>query len=277
MVRPPNEDPDAAIPDTEWFYQEDGQVFGPVSTRGLLQRLYEGTLSADTPVALEDEAFQSIRDIGAFRSHLPKVAEFRAQRARAAAEAAAAARRRMARRAGWIVVGLVVVGLGSAGVAALVRHRRAVQAEAARKAREAALQAELDALMASVTIEPPLEALIDEKKSTRSSRRRKKSRRGRKGRVLSRREIMRGVRQVFGEFKHCIVQQIQRAPDSVRSPVVLTFTIANNGRARDVSFTDRFLRRSPMKGCFQASLEKTQWRTFRGEVRNVEYPISVRR
>ena len=267
--------------ETEWLYEQDGQVFGPISTQVLLEQLYDGTLTPDTPVAVEDGEFRAIRRIGAFRSHLPRIAAHQAEQARAKTEAQARTRRLMIRRLGWGVVGLATVALGSAGVMTAVRYQRQLEAEAARKAQEAALQAELDALMASVTIEPPLASLVrDTALSRRPDRRRRRRRTSSAQRgtgALTRKEIVGGLRQAFGGFKRCIVEQIQRDKSSVGPQIVLTFSIGNEGRAKNIGLADRFLRRSPMLGCFQRRMGKLHWRRFKGEVRNIEYPISVRR
>ncbi len=261
--------------DTEWMFEEDGQVFGPISTRTLLERLYDGSLTTDTRVALEGEDFRALAQIGAFQVHLPKIVAARAEREHARALRRAAARQRWIRGVGWLTAGLLVAGAVSFGVMTFVRHRRQVQAEAERLAKETALQKELETLMASVTIEPPLEALVDGDSGRRRRKGRRSARRARG--TLTRKEVLRGVHGVFGALKRCIVAQIQRAPESVGAQIMLTFSIGNDGRAKNVAFEDRFLRRSPMKTCFEQGMRRIEWRTFRGEVRNVQYPISVRR
>ncbi len=276
----------AAVLDTEWLYEEDEQVFGPISTRVLLGRLYDGTLSVDTPVALEGGTFTPIREIAAFASHRQQVATHRARQAEAAAAELEARRRRVRRRLGWVALGGFVLSLGSVAMVLGVRRFQAAQAEAIRKAKEQAMLAELDDLMARVTIEPPLEALVGGQDESDPSPRRRQARRSRRrrpalpdrvDRPLSRREVLRGVRPAFGGFKRCIVAQIQRDRGSVGSEIVLLFSIGNDGRARDISVRDRFLRESPLRTCLARRMENLKWRSFTGEVRNVEYPISIRR
>ena len=242
---------------TEWLYQEEGQVFGPITTEALIERLYEGSLTPDTAVALEAGEFTRIRDIEAFRPHLSRAAERQAAQAQQRAEAIAARKRQLVRVTMWIAAGLVLVGIGSAAVVRTVRWRREAQQTAAHAAKSAALQTELDRLMASVTIEPPLEALAGDVprrrggRSSRSARGRRTSNLTDASGELTRQEVMRGVRRAFRGFKRCIVEQIQRANGSVGSQIVLTFTIGNDGRASGVTFQDRFLRRSPMLHCFR--------------------------
>ena len=58
---------------------------------------------------------------------------------------------------------------------------------------------------------------------------------------------MAGVAEVFTGFKRCIVEQMQREPDTVPETIILTFAINNEGKAQDVSLGDRILRKSPMR------------------------------
>jgi hypothetical protein len=94
---------------------------------------------------------------------------------------------------------------------------------------------------------------------------------------LSDQEVHRGLRRAFPGLERCVKAQIRRAPDTVPARIVLRFAIDNAGRAKDVDLEDRFLRRSPMKPCFEARLSRVRWRPYRGEVRNVEYQMTVRR
>lgn len=275
--------------DSDWMYQLEDQVFGPVKPRELLQMLYEGEITPDTLVALSDGEFQALRRIGVFRAHLPKV---EAHKKKVAAEAAAAkleARRRLLKRLLWVGLAVVVLVLASAGAVYGVHRWRVAQAEQEKEEKEAALRKELDDIYARVTISPPLMPVAVEPKAPPPGKkgRRGRRRRGKRGHakaaapvatgVLQKREIMQGVATVFGRFKRCIVQQIQRDPESVPERVMLEFSVGNNGRAKQVKLGDRFLRRSPMQGCMEAALRKVKWRAYTGEVQNIEYPITVGR
>ena len=181
-----------------------------------------------------------------------------------------------------MVAGLILVG-GSWGLVQYVRGAREAAALKEKEDKEAALKKELEELYASVTIEPPLMPLVKEEPQ---KKRKKKARKGKRRRAvatiggtgeLKREEIMAGVAGVFGGFKRCIVKQMQRDPESVPEQIVLTFVVGNNGKARNVSLTDRILRRSPLKDCLAGRLAQAKWRAFKGEVQNVEYPITIGR
>ena len=271
--------------DSEWLYQVHGQVFGPVRPKELLEMLYRGEITPDTAIAPEDGDFLPLRRIGVFRSHLPKVEAHRRELEVARARDQAEARRRFKRRVGWASLALVVAVAGSGGIAFWVRSSRQEAAEAEKAAKEAKLKDELEALLASVSIEPPLLSVVDDEPEGPTGG--KRARRPRKTAVarfsggsaakgeISKAEIMQGMAQAFPGFKHCIVQQMQRDRDSVPEQLVLTFSVNNQGKAQNFSLTDRFLRKSPLKDCLGGQVARVSWRTFTGEVQNIEYPITI--
>lgn len=272
--------------ESNWLYQVDGHVFGPVKPKEILQMLYDGELTADSPIAVEDEEFSPLRRFGVFRAHLPKVQAHQQELENQKKKERAETKRRVMRRIGMVVAAVLVLAGGSYGLMEYIRWSREQAALAEKKKKEEALKKQIDDLYASVTIEPPLMPLVEETDEPRGKGKGKRKRRRRRGKravasfgtgELKREEIMGGVAKVFGGFKRCIVEQMQREPDTVPEQIVLTFVIGNDGKARDVSITDRILRRSPLKGCMAGQLGRTRWRAFKGEVRNVEYPITIGR
>ncbi len=273
--------------DTNWLYQQQGQVFGPVKSKELLEMLYKAEVDAETLIAVEDGEFAPLRRIGVFRAHLPKVQAHLAEVREAEEQARHVAKERLKKRATLIGGTVAVVVAAAIAIPWYVISSREAAAEADKEAREDALRKELDDLLASVTIEPPLLALVDEPAPT--GKKSKKRRRRRGGAVasfsggaaktgeLTREEIMAGVAKAFSGFKRCIVGQMQRDPESVSEQIVLRFSVNNAGRAQNVSLKDRFLRRSPLNACMTQELGKVRWRAYKGEVRNVDYPITVGR
>ncbi len=269
---------------TNWLYQQGGQVFGPVKPKELLEMLYQGEITPDTSVACEEDGFQPLRRYGVFRAHLPKVEAHQKELLEAKEQERKEARARLMRRLGLGAGAISIAVLLSLGLAYYIRSSRQKAAIAEKQAKEDAIKLQLENLMASVTIEPPLMPLVEDdpqptkapKKGRRRRRRARFSSPKGKG-ELTRSEIMGGVAKVFGGFKRCIVQQMQRESESVPEQIVLTFVIDNSGRAKNVSITDRFLRKSPLRNCVAARLSKARWRAFKGEVQNVEYPITIGR
>src|SRR5262249_12450655 len=64
--------------ESDWLYQLNGQVFGPVKPRQLLELLYANEIDKDTPIALDGAEFMALHRYGVFRVHLPKVARHQA-------------------------------------------------------------------------------------------------------------------------------------------------------------------------------------------------------
>lgn len=288
--------------DSDWMYQLDDQVFGPIKPRELLEMLYAGELDENSPIALGDDDFQPLRRIGVFRVHLPKVAAHQAKMKAEAEAAKQEQKRKLFQRLRWLVFAIVILVLGAVGVVAGIRELRERRAEQEKLAKEAALKAELADLYARVTISPPLTAIVRDapvpegsseagpphsskgkpgKKAHASHRRSRKKAKAQTGEAaggtLTRQEVMSGVASVFGGFKRCIVSQIQRDPESIPETLVLTFSINNDGVARQVSVRDRFLRNSPLVPCLSRTLAKAHWRKYKGEVQSVEYPITIGR
>ncbi len=271
--------------DTNWLYQQQGQVFGPVKSKELLEMLYKAEVDADTLVAVEDGEFAPLRRIGVFRAHLPKVHAHLEEVREAEEQARLAAKERFKKRATLIGGTVAVVVAAAVAIPWYIITSREQAAEADKAAQEEALRKEMDDLLASVTIEPPLLALVDEPAPTgKKSKKRRRRRRvasfsGGKAQTgeLTREEIMAGVAKAFSGFKRCIVGQMQRDPESVGEQIVLRFSVNNAGRAQNVSLKDRFLRRSELNACMTQQLAKVRWRAYKGEVRNVDYPITVGR
>lgn len=269
--------------DSKWLYQLGNAVFGPVSAKSLVEKLYAGEIEAETKIAPEDGEFLALRRYGAFRVHLPKAAAHRTAAEEARKEERAAKARVLRRRATFIGAGLLVSLAIFFAVLTIVRDRRA---EDLKEVEEKRLQEELARLHASVTIDPPIIDLKEEEEppSERGKDGKVKRGKGRKTKVvalsggtekLSREEIMVGVSTAFPGIKKCIVQQLQRDRDIVPERIMLSFNIGNDGVVREVSFDDRFLRKSPMRDCVAQTLSGVRFRAFVGEVRNVEYPINI--
>jgi hypothetical protein len=259
-------------------------VFGPVTARELLEMLYAGALTFDSPIAAEGKDFLPVARYEVFRAHESRVAE---QRARAEEQLRRQRTERKARRmrqARWLAVALVTLAVGGWSVQAWVRHQRAAAAEATRIAREQALQAELARLNETVSIAPPLIPVAAPEPPPKSKRRRRRARRSGASAAApaptgppSERDVYVKLGTLVPAFKRCIVAQIQRAPETVGGEIRLSFSIGNDGRATGVALADRFLRRSPLVPCLRGALGGVRWPAYEGEVRNVEYPIRIDR
>jgi len=267
---------------SDWLYKVDGEVFGPISAQELLEELYTGEIDADTQVCPEGGSFKALSEYQVFESHLAKADSHQKQAAQFARAAKADKRVHIKRRLGLIIVTAIIAITGFGLTIYFVRSYRSEQVA---QEEEAALESQLAELLQNVTIEPPLILDIPEEKPTKrrkGKRRRRRSKSKTTSKTIPTRtgkltqgEVMAGVGQVFGGFKRCIVKQIQRDRSSVPTKIVLRFTIKNNGEVQSPTLDDRLLRSSPMMACMAGQIRSVRFRKFTGEVRNVEYPITI--
>jgi hypothetical protein len=274
--------------DAQWLFKMHGQTFGPVTSKVLLEKLYEGEIDAETPIAPEDGEFMALRRYGAFRLHLPKVQAHRAEVEEVKKKERAA---KHAKVRNWTLFGVAVLVLGGGaayGVIHSIRTQRVEEAEKKTEDEERRIREDMiENLMASLTIDPPLIELSDDDEDDKpGADGKRKKRKGYKRREkgapplpptveLTRGEIMDGVTEVFGGLKRCIVEQIQRDPETVSEKITLSFSVNNDGVVQNVDVDDRILKKSPFKDCVAGKLAQLRFRKYIGEVQNVEYPITI--
>src|SRR5579863_3300494 len=117
--------PDAGSSAGLWMFKQNGMVFGPVSARVILDKLYQGEIGADTEVAREEEeSFRTLSDVAFFTIHLAKAqAKLKVEREEDTHEAG----ERRGRRTRGVVVALLVissVGIAVGGAYWLVQRRQ---------------------------------------------------------------------------------------------------------------------------------------------------------
>ena len=267
---------------SEWLYKIDGDVFGPISAQELLEELYDGEIDAKTPIGMEDGVFRPMSEYDVFREHIEKAGSHRARAAEIKHKASIDSTARVKRR---LVLWGLTAALAISGFVATIYFVRSYRSEQVAQEEEAALEGQLAQLLDTVSIEPPLILeLPEEKKDKRKKGKRRRRRSKSSGSTLpavkrtgklSQGEVMAGVGTVFGGFKNCIVRQIQRDRTSVPRKVTLSFVITNDGSVKSPDLDDRILRKSPMMACMSKQIRSVKFRKFKGEVRNVDYPITI--
>ncbi|MGF1509605.1 MAG: hypothetical protein ACFB9M_08910 [Myxococcota bacterium] len=256
-------------------------MFGPVTAREILELLYEGSLGFDAQIAPEGRDFHAVSRYEVFQAHHSRVQAQLSRQAELQRRLKAEARVRRQRQLRWLVGALVVLALGGFGLRQWIRMQRVSAAEALREQQEAQLAAEIEALYASVSIEPPLMPVkgpvdVPSRRTKRRQRRTPSSVKAPSG-PPSDGAVIGRLGRVVPRFKRCIIEQIQRAPDTVGAQITLSFAIDNDGRPGNIDIHDRFLRRSELLPCMRAALQQVRWAPYSGEVRNVEYPIRIGR
>jgi hypothetical protein len=99
---------DPALEGGEWLFRRDGQVFGPLSSREIAVMLYRGQIGSDTPVSAGDGRWTPVGQVSIFLLHAKK-AEAALRVDREITRSRRIALRRSRRRAGALIVALVLV------------------------------------------------------------------------------------------------------------------------------------------------------------------------
>jgi hypothetical protein len=277
-------DDDGVSLESTWLYKADGRVFGPVTSRVLLEKLYAGELDAETPISPEDGEFLALRRYGAFRTHLPRVDAHRARVVETEAENKAHKQKHTRNVLVLSLTAVLVLGAGGWAVFRYVETSRVEAAEQAKAREEKERRAAIERMLANLTIEPPLVELADDQDKTptgakaRGDRRRERIEKARQlppTVALTRQEVMDGVTESFAGIKRCILDQTERDPDSVHDRLVMTFTVNNQGMVENFDLEDRQLRRAPIKDCLASKVGALRFRRYQGEVQSIEYPITI--
>jgi hypothetical protein len=283
LVEQPSENPMSL--ESAWLYKANDQVFGPLSAKALLEKLYSGEVNAETMIAPEDGEFMQLRRYGAFRTHLPKAKDHLEALVSVKKEERSARSSRVRKVVLFAVAALVIGPSAFFGIRYVIRTELEERAKQQAAEEEQKLREELEALNAKVTIEPPLIDLPDEPGAPHPGGAKGRHKRavvggavpynGPPGAELTAGEIIGGIQTAFAGLKGCIASQMRTDRDSVPERLVLSFNINNAGTVQNVDLDDRALRNGPMKPCMASKLVEVHFRKFNGEVRNVEFPITV--
>jgi hypothetical protein len=257
------------------MFKQNGMVFGPVSARIILDKLYQGEINADTEVSREEEErFRSIREVAFFTLHLAKAqAKLKVEHEENTHQAGA---RRGRRNRGAVIAILVLSSVGVAGGGAYWGVQR----------RQHRLEQEVDDI--PITPNPPELAAASRLASRDVDVRlpaqgpvppgRRPSRHGPvpstapaaaaandvttaqydKGSIVGAE-----VRQK-GSLIPCIRAELRRTPD-YRGDVRFTVAIGNDGHVAKLWMDDARFKDGPLQGCFQATMDKWHFASYEGE------------
>jgi hypothetical protein len=114
---------DPGLQGGEWLFQRDGQVFGPVDSRGLAAMLYRGEVDGTTAVSPGDGSWSALGEVPVFLVHVKKAEVGLRVEAEVTGSRVLRARTQRRRLVGLAVAAVLLVA-GAAG-GALVLARRA--------------------------------------------------------------------------------------------------------------------------------------------------------
>jgi hypothetical protein len=260
------------------MFKQNGMVFGPVSARVMLDKLYKGELGPDTEVSREEEEnFRALSDVAFFTLHLAKAqAKLKVEREE---DTLQAGQRRGRRTRGAVVVLLVLSSVGvAAGGAYWLVERRQHQ-----------LEREVDEI--PITANPP-ELVAASKVASRDVDVRLKAptapapgrHPGHKGPVPSagapsaaeevatpqydKGSIVGAEVRQKGTLIPCIRAELRRTPD-FRGDVRFSIAIGNDGHVAKLWMEDSRFKDGPLQTCFQATMDKWHFTSFEGERANL--------
>lgn len=299
-------------PAGEWLFKLQDEVLGPVPAAEIIEKMFTGEVDESTGISLVDGDWKTIQAVPAFHPFLYQAKEkLRLQRARLEAERAA--RKRRTRNMINVGIGaalLVVLSFVASYLIIVNRPWRGAEVLSAWASRHVPLLAipaasaathksakdasainidrilidDAPALVAIRTPAAKKKKHAGKKKSTQKHKTTGKQTKATKevktasiGR-LSNDEITglvysrSNLRRLYG----CLQREINRNPD-LASPVILEFTIANDGHVSQVRMDKPSLDNGPLHRCFRQKLSSLRFRAFSGQVRNVTMPFKFRR
>jgi GYF domain 2 len=280
----------------EWLFRRDGQVFGPVDSRGLASMLYRGQLDPGTPVSSGDGAWRPVGEVPIFLVH--------AKRARAALEVEReiTGAKRLRERRGRVGVALGIVALllllvaASVGGFLLARRRASTSplledfgagiriASAARVgvSHRAPLEDEVEVEVPLDPAAPGGGAAVPRRE--RAMRQATPAARASGavdgGELVAAQYDERRIQTVVAREQRtlapCFRDEAARSPE-FQGDVPIEFAIANDGRVASLWIDEPRLRAGPLKDCLQRALSGWRFDPFPGQRPTVSLAFRIGR
>ncbi len=95
---------------------------------------------------------------------------------------------------------------------------------------------------------------------------------GPQGCQLEQGAIMSGFRGAFPQIKACV-----KAGSDLPEQLMLSFTIANDGKVTTFEMNDGAMKGTPFNECMKHAVMAVHYPTFPGERCNIDYPITIGR
>lgn len=267
---------------SEWLYQKDGMVYGPVSGHELLRRVQAGELSSQTLASTEGGPF---RPLGETPALLGEVAKAEA-RHRVESEALGHERRRRRRKWLFVTGGTTLVALAAAGsIWAVVWLEKSGWLGPDLGALE--IEASLPTIRLQVVQEreEELHDYTEPSEARPAGRRPSTPSRGKTVAVADPdglttessydpQAIQAVIRREQHRLHPCLREEVSRDP-TFRGEIPFTFVIGNDGRVARLWIDRRDLQNGPLQSCFEKNIAAWRFPSFDGERPSVSHAFRV--
>jgi hypothetical protein len=285
----------------EWLFKQDDMVLGPVAAMVLVDRIKQGELTADTPIARDGQPFKPMKLVPFFlEAHQAMLAKKR--REEEEREFKAKVRNAKVARV-FLVLLIVLVPAGAGAFAGHTVMRLQPWDKTAEWIAKAPPLVDLPLRPIEVKKEEPKPEQVASADTPEQERgepeekgsgggRRKVARPDRdkaddKGKApeeekqtgpiaetLTNQQAVAPLQNAKDALKACFKAELESNPD-VPSPVVLSYTITEEGKATNVNLDNRELRGRPVVECVRKAMAGLRWPRFSGERKNVSVPFKL--
>lgn len=258
----------------EWLFRREGQVFGPVDSRGVAAMLYRGDIDGATPLSPGDGTWRSASEIPLFLVHAKKAAA--QQRVeREVTGARLLHERRNRRRVLGAVLGVALLVAGAVTVAVLLTRDPASTSKLledfgagiriASAARVGVSGREVEEDLVDVPLDAP-ERAAQKRRPARAPSSAQGAVAG--GELVAAQFDPKKIQSVVGREQRtlapCFRAEAARSPD-FRGDVPIEFAIGNDGRVVQLWIDEPRLRKGSLEQCLSAALASWRFDPFPGQ------------
>jgi hypothetical protein len=271
-------DPGTKRAESEWTFQRDGQVFGPVSQARLREMMFAGEVDAHTPVSEDGGRYRLLSEVGRFLVDLRKAeAQLRVEREVTDSRRLVARKRRLRRAA---VAALAVLslagGLGGAAWLASARpwQRRSALLEDFGQGIAISMPARIGAGRAPMAEPEDVAVPVEEGKpaparSARPPRRPRAAAPRPAGDELvlahwDQTDIQAVVAREQRSLAPCLRAESHRSPDFA-GEIPIEFAIGNDGRVGSLWIDEPRFKSGSLHSCLLAALQGWRFKPFPGQ------------
>lgn len=281
---------DPALEGGEWLFRRDGQVFGPVDSRGIAAMLYRGEIDGATPVSAGDGTWLELSEISLFLLHAKKAeAGLRVER-EVTGERLLRARKSRRRAIALGVAALLVVG--GAGGGAMLLSRKARESSPLLEDFGAGIGVVSAARVGVSGRDRAGEELFEVALETEAERAARAPRAARpagtgaprgaveEGDLVASHFDERKIQSVVGREQRtlapCFRAEASRSPD-FQGDVPIEFAIGNDGRVARVWIDEPRFRAGALRECIEQALAGWRFDPFPGQRPTVQLAFRIGR